>query len=96
MKARRRDESLSQFAASILVGIEEDEETLRSLAKQIGTGWKMLKEAVTWGGEKASRIKLGAGLFGDFGTSEALEFLSLGNPGQAQALACSASRRLPY
>lgn len=38
MKARHDDQSLSQFAGSILVGIEEDEETLRSLAKKIGTG----------------------------------------------------------
>jgi hypothetical protein len=77
MKARHDDQSLSQFAGSILVGIEEDEETLRSLAQKIGTGSNILKEAAAWVGEKASRVKLGAGSSGDFGTFEALEFLSL-------------------
>ncbi|HEY6767524.1 MAG TPA: hypothetical protein VI386_22435, partial [Candidatus Sulfotelmatobacter sp.] len=62
MKARHENESLSQFAGSILVGVEEDEETLRSLAKEVGTGSNILKEAAAWIGEKASRVKLGAGL----------------------------------
>jgi hypothetical protein len=82
MKARHEDESLSQFAGSILVGVEEDEETLRSLAKEVGTGSNILKEAAAWVGEKASRVKLGAGLSGDFGTFEALEFLTLGIQGK--------------
>jgi hypothetical protein len=82
MKARHDDQSLSQFAGSILVGIEEDEETLRILAQKIGTGSNILKEAAAWVGEKASRVKLGAGSSGDFGTFEALEFLSLGIQGK--------------
>jgi hypothetical protein len=82
MKARHDDESLSQFAGSILVDVEEDEETLRSLAKEIGTGSNVLKEAAAWIGEKASRLKLGAGSSSDFGTFEALEFLSLGIQGK--------------
>jgi hypothetical protein len=82
MKARHDDESLSQFAASMLILVEEDEETLRRLAKKIGTGSNILKEAAAWVGEKASRIKLGAGSSGDFGTFEALEFLSLGIQGK--------------
>ncbi len=82
MEARHDDESLSQFARSILVGVEEDEKTLQILAKEIGTGSNLLKEATAWVGEKASRIKLGAGLSGDFGTFEALEFLALGIQGK--------------
>jgi hypothetical protein len=82
MKARHNDESLSQFAGSILVGVEEDEETLRGLAKEIGTGSNILKEAAAWVDEKASRVKLGLGLSGGFGTFEALEFLALGGQGK--------------
>jgi hypothetical protein len=82
MKARHDDESLSQFAGSVLTGVEEDEEMLRSLAKKIGTGSNIMKEAAAWVGEKASRIKLGAGTSGDFGTFEALEFLALGIQGK--------------
>ena len=72
MEARHDDKSLSQFARSILIGVEEDEKTLQILAKEIGTGSNLLKEAAAWVGEKASRVKLGAGLSGDFGTFEAL------------------------
>jgi hypothetical protein len=82
MKAGSHDESLSQFAANILAGVEEDEEILQNLARKIGTGSNMLKEATAWVGEKASRIKLGAGMSGDFGTFEALEFLVLGIQGK--------------
>lgn len=82
MKDRHDDESLSQFAGSILVGVEEDERTLQSLAKRIGTGSNILKEAAAWMGEKASRVKLGAGVSGGFGTFEALEFLALGIQGK--------------
>ena len=55
----RHDASLSQFAASILVEVEEDEETLRSIAKNIGSGSNVFKEAAAWLAEKASRLKLG-------------------------------------
>ena len=82
MKARHDDASLSQFAEDILAGVEEDEKTLQNLAKEIGTGSNMMKEAAAWVGEKASRIKLGAGMSGDFGTFEALEFLALGIQGK--------------
>jgi len=82
MEARRDDEALSQFAASILADIKEDETTLQDLANQIGTGTNMLKEATAWMLEKASRIKLGANASGDFGTFEALEFLALGIQGK--------------
>jgi len=82
MKERHDDESLSEFAASILVEVEEDEETLRSFAKKIGSGSNVFKEAAAWLTEKTSRLKLGASSSGDFGTFEALEFLSLGIQGK--------------
>lgn len=82
MKERHDDESLRQFAVSILVEVEEDEETLRNFAKKIGSGSNVFKEAAAWLTEKASRLKLGASSSGDFGTFEALEFLSLGIQGK--------------
>ena len=82
MKARSDDQSLSQFAANILVDVEQDEKALHDFAKTIGTGSSILKDAAAWVGEKASRIKLGSGSSGDFGTFEALEFLSLGIQGK--------------
>jgi hypothetical protein len=72
MEGRYDDESLSQFARSILTDIEEDEETLRNFAKEISTGSNVLKKAAAWLGEKASRVKLGAGSSG-FRTFEALD-----------------------
>jgi hypothetical protein len=82
MKAGTNDESLRQFAEYILAGIEEDEETLQNLAREIGAGSNMMKEAAAWVSEKASRVKLGTGITGDFGTFEALEFLALGIQGK--------------
>ena len=82
MKERHDDAALSQFAACLLVEDEEDEETLRCIAKNIGSGPNVFKEAAAWLAEKASRLKLGASSSGDFGTFEALEFLSLGIQGK--------------
>ena len=48
MKERHGNASLSQFAASILVEVEGDEETLRSFAKNIGSGSNVFKEAAAW------------------------------------------------
>jgi hypothetical protein len=82
MKAATNDAPLSQFAADILARVEEDEETLKNLAREIGTGSNMMKEASAWVGEKASRTKLGAGISDEFKTFEALEFLALGIQGK--------------
>jgi hypothetical protein len=82
MKDRHDDEPLSQFAATILIGVEEDEDTLRSLAKSIGSESNILKETAAWVTEKISRVKLGSGSSGAFGTFEALEFLALGIQGK--------------
>ena len=82
MKAGSNDKSLGQFAASVLIDVEEDEETLQNLARKVGTGSNMMKEAAAWVSEKASRVKFGAGTSGDFNTFEALEFLALGIQGK--------------
>ena len=52
------------------------------LKTSLGSGSNVFKEAAAWLTEKASSLKLGASSSGDFGTFEALEFLSLGIQGK--------------
>jgi hypothetical protein len=82
MKERQVEKPDDQFVESLLAMVEEDRDTLQQLADKIGTGPNVLKELTAWIGEKASRVKLGAGLAGDFGQFEALEFLALGITGK--------------
>jgi hypothetical protein len=78
MKDRHKDESLGQFAGHILAEVKQDRDTLQRLADTIGSGSNVLKEFTAWLSEKASRVKLGEGAAGEFGTFEALEFVALG------------------
>jgi hypothetical protein len=98
MKERQIEKPDIDFVGSLLARVEEDRNTLQQLADKIGSGPNVLKEFTAWIGEKASRVKLGAGLAGDVGEFEALEFLALGITGKLslwlalQALAPSDSR----
>jgi hypothetical protein len=98
MKERQIEKPDSGFVEPLLARVEEDRNTLQQLADKIGSGPNVLKEFTAWIGEKASRVKLGAGLAGDFGEFEALEFLALGITGKLslwlalQAIAPSDSR----
>jgi hypothetical protein len=82
MKERQQDQPLGQFAGQLLIEVTQDRDTLQHLADGVGSGSNVLKEFTAWLGEKASRIKLGAGAAGEFGTFEALEFLALGVQGK--------------
>jgi hypothetical protein len=82
MEKRQKDETLGQFAGYILAEVKQDRDTLQHLADAVGSGSNVLKEFTAWLGEKASRIKLGEGTAGEFGTFEALEFLALGIQGK--------------
>lgn len=82
MKDRHPDRPLGQFAAQLLGEVTQDRDTLQHLAEKVGSGTNALKEFTAWVGEKASRVKLGAGVKGEFGTFEALEFLALGVQGK--------------
>jgi hypothetical protein len=82
MKDRHPDQPLGQFAAHLLGEVTQDRDTLQNLAEKVGSGTNTLKEFTAWVGEKASRVKLGAGVKGEFGTFEALEFLALGVQGK--------------
>jgi hypothetical protein len=59
MRDEHRDDSLGEFDQVILTEIERDREVLDELAKQIGGGPSVIKEATAWAGEKLSRFKLG-------------------------------------
>jgi hypothetical protein len=82
MRDRQKDKSLSQLAEHVLAEVKQDRDTLQHLADTIGSGSNFLKEFTAWVGEKASRVKLGEGAAGEFGTFEALEFLALGIRGK--------------
>lgn len=82
MKERQIEKPSGAFVGSLLTKVEEDRDMLKQLADRIGSGSNIVKEFTAWISEKASRIKLGAGLAGDFGEFEALEFLALGITGK--------------
>lgn len=71
-------EPLGQFSVELLAEVEADRIVLQRLAEQVGAGSNMLKEAVSWLGEKVSRLKLSRSSSGELGTFEALEALALG------------------
>jgi hypothetical protein len=72
MRDRHQHQPLGQFAAQLLGEVTQDRDTLLHLAEKAGSGTNALKEFTAWVGEKASRVKLGAGGKGEFGTFEAL------------------------
>ena len=78
MREQYAGEPLGRFAAELLVEVEADQAVLQGLAGRVGAEPSLLKEAVGWLGEKASRLKLGRRGAGEFGTFEALEALALG------------------
>jgi hypothetical protein len=99
MRDSHKDQLLKDFAASLLVEVRADRETLQRLAEKVGSGSDVLKEFSGWLAEKVTRLKLGQGSGGTFGTFEALEFLALGVRGkmgmwQALEVAAAGDTRL--
>jgi hypothetical protein len=82
MRDSDKDQPLKDFAASLLIEVEADRDRLQHLAEKVGSGSNFLKEFTGWAAEKVTRLKLGQGSGGDFGTFEALEFLALGVRGK--------------
>jgi hypothetical protein len=78
MQDRHRDRPLAEFATQLLAEVQADRDTLQRLAEKVGSGSNVLKEFTGWLGEKATRLKVGEGPAGAFGTFEALELLALG------------------
>ena len=79
MRDDHRGSELGDFAAGVLRDVESDREILKTLLERCASGaGKNLKEAVSWVGEKVSRLKLGRLTGGELGTLESLETLALG------------------
>jgi hypothetical protein len=78
MAKHHASDSLGQFAAVLLVQVQQDRDTLRNVARRIGHSSSGLKDAAAWFAEKVSRLKLNHDSGDGLGTFEALEFLELG------------------
>jgi hypothetical protein len=87
-------EPLGQFAAELLVEIEEDRAVLRQLVEQVGAERSSrVKEGIAWLIEKGTRVKLHRHAGKGLGTLQMLETLALGILGKRalwQALAAVA------
>jgi|GEM_PF-709621 len=86
---------LGNFARELLIEVEHDRAVLQRLAKELNGDTNILKEAVSWLSEKASRLKLRRQTHSSLGTFETLEALSLGIAGKEalwQTLACLAAQ----
>jgi hypothetical protein len=79
-----RSNSYGPTLEAIADEIEQDRVTLTTLMDQLGIGQDRLKVALSWGLEKASRLKLSGELIGYSSLSrlEELETLSLGVEGK--------------
>jgi hypothetical protein len=93
MRDHYPNEPLGQLASTLLLEVEEDQETLKRVVDRVGKGSPDLKEAAAWIIEKASRFKLGHGEAKGIGTFEALENISARTFGEARALACARTAR---
>jgi hypothetical protein len=93
MRDRQKDKSLSQLAEHVLAEVKQDRDTLQHLADTIGSGSNLLKEFTAWLGEKASRVKLGEGAAGEFGTFEGTDWGRTGRLLLIKRLAADVSRR---
>ena len=82
MIEKHTGDELGSLAATLLVEVQRDRETLREIAERVGSGRPNIKEAASWLSEKASRIKLGHDRGDGLATFEALEFLALGIQGK--------------
>jgi hypothetical protein len=82
MRDEHQGDELGQFAATLLVDIKTDRDTLQRLADRAGAGSSTFKELTAWFSEKVSRLKLSHDVGDALGTFEALEFLALGIQGK--------------
>jgi hypothetical protein len=60
-----------------LTETKADRETLKQLAKRVGSGSSQIKDMATWLSEKVVSMKMGPGTKDGLGTYGALEFLEL-------------------
>jgi hypothetical protein len=82
MRDQHKDKKLREFATILLPEIQADDETLRSIASNIGSRSNVIKEAGGWLLEKFARLKLGHSGSTSFELFESLELLALGIQGK--------------
>ena len=82
MKDQHAGKPLGQFAAGLLVEIEQDRDVLRGLSERVGAASNVVKELGAWLTERLSRVKLSGQRDRDLETFESLEFLQLGIHGK--------------
>ena len=75
-------EALGNFAGQRVADVEADRQVLEALARQVGEGPSLLKDATGWLGAKIIQLKLGRSTAGTLGTFQALEILALGMLGK--------------
>ena len=78
LSRNRQDDITGVLAASILIEVEEDRNTLNHFADDVESGSSITKELAAWVGEKAVRMKLDPKSGDPFSSFQALEFLALG------------------
>jgi hypothetical protein len=78
MRDSHAEAPLGEFAAKLLIEVEEDRAVLQLLYDQVGNGGNTIKEASSWFAEKTARLKLKFGSDARIGELEALETLCLG------------------
>lgn len=91
MKKEHDGSPLGDFFTQLCTEVSRDRETLRNLARGLGSDGDRVKEAVAWTSEKINRLKLHDDGTRPLGTFEALEFLVLGIHGKGalwRALHC--------
>ncbi len=82
MHDQHDDQRFQQFAALLLPEIQEDDQTLRSIALKIEANPSIIKQAGGWLLEKVARLKLGHTGSTNFEMFESLELLVLGIHGK--------------
>lgn len=75
LQSKAGNGELGQLASELLSDIQEDRDTLKRLVDRIGIRGHVLKEAISWFGEKVSQWKFSND---DLGYFESLEVLALG------------------
>lgn len=72
------DTPFGPFLAELAREIEQDKVTLEGLTERLGIQQNPIKQAASWIGEKASRLKLSETMTGDQNLKRLLEFEMLG------------------
>lgn len=82
MRNQNDDQELRQFASVLLPEIQADDQTLRHIVENIGSGPSGIKQVGGWLLEKTARLKLGHTGSRSFELFQSMELLALGVQGK--------------